>query len=172
LNTSFFTTVPIVAVLLLIGTDAFAQEQIAAAQSCATVERDSERLACYDSLFRHSAVQSSSAQEPPDPSEHTPVANPQTADQAESDIAAFGIDEMPEKEEKDLKEISARVLKIGKTSSGRQTYHLDNEQVWVKTTERPFTIREGDQITITAGRFGSFSLINTRKARTNVERLR
>ena len=73
---------------------------------------------------------------------------------------------------KTVTEITATIARLGKTSSGRQVYYLDNDQVWAKKTDRPFTIREGDQVTIKAGRFGSFSLVSPRNAQTGVERIR
>ena len=97
---------------------------------------------------------------------------PENAEDAR--IAAFGADQMQEAkaEPATLSEISARITQIGKTSAGREAYYLDNDQVWVKTTDRRFTVREGDDVRIVAGRFGSFSLVTSRNARTSVERIR
>lgn len=118
----------------------FADDRLATAGRCASIEKDSDRLGCYDTLFRTSA--------------------------------SSGMEEPPDNEKESLTPISARIVRIGKTSSGRQTYQLDNDQIWVKTTDRPFTIHEGDLVAIRSGRFGSFSLVTERNARTAVERLR
>lgn len=189
-----------------------------AASACAAMANDTERLACYDALFRVSEPQAAAAEAPDEakaaaettagasaaPSTTTapaapaaPAADPApaaattaaaatteaipttpTAEDAPSadaaQVAAFGIEEPQEAkaEPEKLNEINARITQISKTSAGREAYYLDNDQVWVKTTDRRFTVREGDDVRIVAGRFGSYSLVTARNARTSVERIR
>lgn len=167
--------------LLLITTGAtstsLASDALESAHACGSIEEDAARLVCYDALFRSSTMgqpkaQADAATETKQVEGRNKNPSPEADSPTVVEVAAFGIEEAPETKQKTLSEITAQVVRIGKTSSGRQTYHLDNDQVWVKKTDRPFTIREGDLITIRSGRFGSFSLQTPRNARTDVERIR
>ena len=168
--------------LALTGPIPVALAEAADPATCARLSDPTARLECYDAIF------------PPDhpDTEVEPVAEvsvaagagaaassePQgdagaSSAAATDEAAAFGLEAPADKKPaKMVTEITATVARLGKTSSGRQVYYLDNDQVWAKKTDRPFTIREGDQVTIKAGRFGSFSLVSPRNAQTSVERIR
>ena len=58
-----------------------------------------------------------------------------------------------------LERLQAKVLSISTTASGDWVATLDNGQVWIQVpTGTRFSLRVGDEVTITPGALGSFLL--------------
>ena len=147
-----------------------AQADPSDAAVCASIEARDERLDCYDRIFRDPALKAAavSVRQPENALEPMDESQPADIELEE----AFGLYEKREAKSRTLEKIDARVVRIARSAQRLPLYYLDNEQVWRQTTDRPFTLHEGDRVQIEAGRFGSFSLVNERKARTSVERVR
>ncbi len=68
---------------------------------------------------------------------------------------------------------AAHISGVRQSSYGRDTYTLDNGQVWRQTeSESEFVVRPGDAVTLSKGALGSFWLASSSHLRTRVTRVR
>lgn len=153
------------------------------AQACAAQADDARRLSCYDATFGV----------PPGPPQHISPANPATAvappaarppvtaDEQRSATDRFGFRGEIAREEVDRQEAStpkidmlqARIVAIEWLPRGEFVLTLDNGQVWKqKTTESIGSLKPGDQVTIKAGKLGSFRLSGSSARSTHVQRMK
>lgn len=106
---------------------------------CAIIADDTDRLACYDRLFRQV-----SAEAAPD----------------ETDVAEFGAESI---ERDTVASIEARLAGDFTGWTGKTVFTLDNGQVWRQTRNyiRPYAPREPisqPKVTITKGALGSYNM--------------
>ena len=115
---------------------------------CIAIKRDSRRLDCYDALFLPAEAKANRLGQ-----EHLDRAVPATDPDA---IDSF----------------NAKVVKLTKRSRGELVFELDNDQVWLQTTPRFLSIKEGDSVTVKRSRMGSYALRTDKGAATRVKRIR
>jgi hypothetical protein len=118
-------------------------------KNCAGLRKDSERLACYDSVVAQSYSGAAEA----------------TAKGVGSAEAMFGMSrevsgkpptQAPEREE--LPSISAQVRALQKAPSGSLLIDLDNGQTWRQVDSRNLQLEVGDSVTISRGALNSFRI--------------
>lgn len=138
--------------VLLVHAPLAAHSETADTESCTRIENDTQRLACYDRLFRRADISPGAQEEPV-------AASEQLAERGED--AGFGAEQLPEPPEND--HIEARLLGDFTGWSGRTIFRLDNGQVWRQANNRMsnYTPREPilePKITITKSALGSYKL--------------
>ena len=106
---------------------------------CAVIEDNTDRLACYDKLFRQA------------PTEAAPD---------EEDIAEFGAESI---ERDTVESIEARLAGDFTGWTGKTVFALDNGQVWRQTRNyiQPYSPRKPisqPKVTITKGALGSYNM--------------
>lgn len=137
-------------------------------QSCAAIASDSQRLACFD----HLAAQSLAGKVAPAPAAAATaaVAPAATAAQPSPTPAPFGLyaAEHPAPVEQ---QISAKVIALGQSPSGKPTVALEDNGLWELDAIDPL-LAAGDLVTIKRGALGSFMLTTPSKRTHRVRRLR
>jgi hypothetical protein len=152
----------------LAGTEAPVPES--ALHACAAISTPGERLACYDQLAgRASALPTASA----------PAATPQPspgvaapASPAPPPKGSFGLyhAEHPAAPPP-AASLTAKVVGIGATASGRPTVALEGGQLWELDGPDPL-LANGDSVTIQRASFGSFVMTTPTRRTHRVHRLR
>ncbi len=162
---------PVIAVCALLGA-----EHAAAAGSgaqCAEIEGDAARLACYDGVFRNG---SGDATGPSPEITLSAPAQPATTSPETDAESKFGREQIerqqPPKEREGLTEISSDVMDIKRRARNELVVYLTNGQVWVQTSPRYLTIKNGDSVIVRRGRMGGYILTTERGGSTRVKRLR
>ncbi len=115
-------------------------------QACASLSRDSERLACYDKAV----AALGSGQAVPVTAENMFGAN------AENTPAGGGLNAVKREE---LKQISGTVTSLRRTDDGMIVLELDNGQVWrQQDSEVRMMVATGDKVTIVRASMGTFRI--------------
>jgi hypothetical protein len=129
-------------------------------KQCAEINDSSKRLACYDQV----------AERPPAMGAVFPKDSPATA--APPPKESFGL-YTPEHPTAPRVEalISAKVISIGISSSGRSTVALEGDQVWELDSADP-VLKNGDAVTVKRGTLGSFILTTPAGRLHRVHRIR
>lgn len=125
---------------------------------CVDESDDKRRLACFDrEMAKLGQAEPMAGQAKPVAGKAEPA--PAMADpvDAASSEEKFGIVEKSENK-KELTEISAKVVKVSRSSNRIFTIWLDNDQAWRQKNTGSFQIYSGDAVTITKGNFGGFHL--------------
>ena len=115
-----------------------------ALQECVNESDDTLRLACFDREMGKLSQAAASA----------PTADP--VDTASSE-EKFGIIPKSNKKE-ELMKLTATVVKVAISANRIFTVKLDNDQIWRQKYIGTFHIKAGDEVTITKGNFGGYSL--------------
>lgn len=116
--------------------------------SCASVKKNSERLACYDQTIERLSSDSASAAAP------KPSAEAMFGAQA-----AAGRTSAPALEREELTSVSARVTALHHDASGALLIDLDNGQQWRQTSGSNSPLLEvGHRVTITRAALNSFRM--------------
>jgi hypothetical protein len=132
-------------------------------KQCAQINEPSKRLACYDQVAERPPA--TGAAQPKD-SPAAKVSPPASAPAAAAASAAttppkesFGLytAEHPAPPPRVEALISAKVISIGISSSGRSTVTLEGDQVWELDSADP-VLKNGDAVTVKRGTLGSFIL--------------
>ena len=154
------------------------------ATACAALTEDARRLACYDATFAARPAPAEAATSPPSSTPSAAAAAAQASTAASDQRSAterFGFRGEIAREEVDRQEAStpkvdmlqARITAIEWLPRGEFVLTLDNGQVWrQKTTESIGALRPGDQVTIKAGKLGSFRLSASSARSTHVQRMK
>lgn len=114
--------------LALLGASASADSLSKQLQGCATIEADTERLACYDALSKTLDRRAE-----------------QNFGQEQQRIA----EEAPDS-------IEATIAEIREAAYGKLMITLDNGQVWRQNDSARVTWKSGDPVILERGLFGSF----------------
>lgn len=119
-------------------------------KACAAIDADAQRLACYDAWFRKTALAEQATAARAEPAAAAPAA--EAASQAE---ARFGLIERAEPVQ--VKELTSRVVEVGRRAADRVVLTLENGQRW-QTNEAADAryFRPGDLVTIEPAALGSF----------------
>jgi len=146
-------------------------------KACAAISAPMDRLACYDSLAGLATPKPSApaatlsqtqapanVQSPPLVSPPLQVPPPATAPPARADTFGLFAAEHPAAP-RGAESISAKVVALGTSTTGRQTVTLDGGGQWELEDLDP-VIKTGDSVTIQRAAFGSF-LLTTPNGRTH-----
>lgn len=134
-------------------------------KKCADLNEPSQRLACYDQVAeRPQAAGAVLPQASPAAKATPPGSAPATAAASAAPAApvskeSFGLytAEHPPAPPRVEALISAKVISIGISSSGRSTVTLEGDQVWELDSADP-VLKNGDTVTVKRGTLGSFIL--------------
>ena len=116
---------------------------------CISIQRSSERLACYDRVI--AAMQSGK-----------PAG--ETGASAESSFGLLASESAPPPAEDkavrgDLQSLKANVKGFSRGADGSRVIHLDNGQSWVQLSGGDTLLRAGDPVTINRAALGSFQML-------------
>jgi hypothetical protein len=159
-------------------------------QQCAAIGNDSERLACYDRIFRAPAATAAaspaagaaatSVVAPSATSAVVPAAATVAAPAASTPSDDFGLTEAAkrarepeESRQKRPESISAAVARVARQPAGELVVTLENGQVWTQLQADPRArVAVGDTVTIKTAALGSFLLVTTNRYATRVRRVK
>jgi len=134
-----------------------------ALKACATIKRDSERLACYDHAI--SDLNAGKAA--------TPQASAENMFGASPAIAPPPPSAAPEAKRDELKQITAQVVSLKRQEDGGLVLTLDNDQVWrQQDSDSHLFVETGDSITISRASLGTFRITDTRGRSARFKRVR
>jgi hypothetical protein len=144
------------------------QPAAGSAASCAAIEEDAGRLACYDALFRKNAAserpQTGGQNRPATVDRPAPPPSARGSMESRGPMEEFGLTPAQreararaERTEPALESIEARIESTSVSASGRQVLKLDNGQTWMQIeSSRRQRFQPGDTIRIRAAALGSF----------------
>ncbi len=146
-----------------------------AARACVSVEKDTDRLACYDRALGRARASSagdqpvsavvSSAVDPPVNAVAKPV----------EPVADFGLTQQAKHERAGvtpIESVAARVTQVSRNAANRQVVTLDNGQVWTQTEAYVrVRVKTGDAVEIKKAALGSFVLSAPPDGSMRVKRL-
>jgi hypothetical protein len=116
--------------------------------ACASVKKNSERLACYDQAIARLASDSSAAAAPE-----------RSAEAMFGAHATASRDSAQSAEREELAAVSARVTALRQEASGALVIDLDNGQQWRQTSGSSSPLLEiGHEVTITRAALNSFRM--------------
>jgi uncharacterized small protein (DUF1192 family) len=133
-----------------------------ALRACASVKKNSERLACYDQTIERLSSDSATAGAPERSAEAMFGAST-----ARGDAPAQTI------ERQELTSLTARVTALGRDSGGALVIDLDNGQQWRQTSGSSAPLLEvGHEVTITRAALNSFRMSTPSGRALKVKRVR
>jgi hypothetical protein len=129
-------------------------------RSCLAIERNTERLACFD---RGTAVLlgTTTSAAPSPESSFGMVANTPRPN-------SIKVAEAPE----DVKTVRGRVASISEAADGSAIISLDNGQTWRQISGGPMLLKAGDEVEINRAALGSFQMIVPSGRSGKVKRVR
>jgi hypothetical protein len=147
-------------------------------KQCAEINEPSKRLACYDQVAERPPAAGAVLQKSPQGAKDSPAAPaPATAAASAATPApppkeSFGLytAEHPAAPKVEAL-ITAKVISIGISSSGRSTVALEGNQVWELDSADP-VLKNGDAVTVKRGTLGSFILTTPAGRLHRVHRIR
>ena len=152
-------------------------------KSCASINDDAARLACYDAAVGRSPRPATAAPAAATSVPAKPVqrAAPVAAAAAKDPVADFGLSESAKVARDPVKSaeaakapqsVTAKVISVRFRKFGEFVVTLDNGQVWEQTEPMPSAIvKVGDEITVKKALFGSFTLVTAGRIGTKVRRI-
>jgi hypothetical protein len=140
--------------LLIIGTNAHADDLSDRVRECSTIGEDAARLACYDGLVTAEA----SAVPPPAPAS----LGAETLRHKDRAVAA----------EEEI-EVAATVTQCGESADGRYVFYFSNGQVWKQSKDDRVSFRDCNfDVTITKDFFGYKMQQEGESRRIRIKRLK
>jgi hypothetical protein len=145
--------------------------------TCAQIQADAQRLACYDGLAGYGASGTRphiAATTPAVPIAAAPATAVATA--AANPVADFGL-LPPAIKQRDpenwVESITAQVKSVTRNAEDRLVITLDNGQVWAQSETKPSAVlKPGDLVRIKRAALGSFMLVGPRSVSSRVRRVR
>jgi hypothetical protein len=137
------------------------------ARGCGKAEDSSERLVCYDQIFK-------STEQPPSTDDRKPVSRQQAAELPQSTQIAvednvivqqqqnedFPLStEIAKKSMEKPLQMQAKIVRLQASPRGMMVITLDNSQVWRENAASTLQYRIGSTVTIKHGVFGSNNLV-------------
>ncbi|TQF72485.1 hypothetical protein [Pseudoalteromonas luteoviolacea] len=154
---------------------------IAALQSCTTIQNALKRLVCFDDAMagnqnagNQSAVTNSQQQVVANPTQVTaPVTAPVTTSvPAQSAEQKFGLENKVKEKLADIDNLTIEVVKLKESARGVRTFTLANGHVWKQLGSDSFFAKVGDNVTIKRASFNSYLMNKTGSNRSiRVKRL-
>lgn len=129
-------------------------------RSCLSIERNTERLACFDRAVAV-LLGSQNIAAPSPESSFGMVANTPTPNSAK-------VADAPD----DVKSVRGRVKSVSPTADGGSTVELENGQVWRQISGGSMLLKVGDEVTINRAALGSFQMIVPSGRNGKVKRIR
>lgn len=129
-------------------------------RSCVGIERNTERLACFDRGVA-ALLGTEGAQAPSAESSFGLVASTPRADAIRDAEAA-----------EDLRKVVARVAAVVTANDGSSVVTLDNGQVWRQISGGMMLLKVGDEVTINRAALGSFQMLVPSGRNGKVKRVR
>ena len=147
---AFHSNLALVAILLATGAVHAATDVVPPAlRSCASVKKNSERLACYDQAIERLSSDSAAADSAPEGSAEAMFG----ASSTHSNEPAGTI------EREELTSVSAHVTALSRDGGGALVIDLDNGQQWRQTSgSRSSLLEVGHEVTITRAALNSFRM--------------
>jgi hypothetical protein len=131
-------------------------------KACAAIQRDTERLICYDRAVAQLAEGKDTNAPPPSAEELFGVGRVARADRPGADV-----------KREELAKIVARVKKLRDATDGSLIVELDNGQVWQQvSSDVSLVVDVGDTVTISRGVLGSYRLSTSGNRVARVRRVR
>jgi hypothetical protein len=150
---------------------------------CIGISSSADRLACYDRLAgRVSAPKAAPVTAAPAPAATVATPPPAAAVAATPAPAAaptaedFGLSQVQKaagsSSPPEIKSVSAKVARFGRSPNGRTQVTLDNGQVWEYQDDPDSLLSIGDSVTIKHAALGSFMLLTPTKLSHRVSRVK
>jgi hypothetical protein len=138
---------------------------------CAENDNESQRLACYDQIFRLPARTEQARSSPIVPATGGAAAAP-----GEHEFRDFGLSEAEKRRNADLPtaldSISVTIQSVSRRQTGEQVFKTKEGQVWVEVEPSPrVRVEHGEIVTIRRGALNSYMLVTSRRAGTKVLRV-
>jgi hypothetical protein len=142
-------------------------------KQCADINEPSKRLACYDQVAQRAPAASAALPKDSPNAKDSATAPVAAAPAASAPKASFGLytAEHPAAAPAVESLITAKVISIGISSSGRSTVALEGNQVWELDSADP-VLAKGDTVTVKRGTLGSFILTTAAGRLHRVHRIR
>ncbi|KZN55227.1 hypothetical protein N474_16105 [Pseudoalteromonas luteoviolacea CPMOR-2] len=155
---------------------------IAALQSCTTIQNALKRLVCFDDAMagnQNAGNQSAGNQSAVTNSQQQVVANPTqvtapvtTSVPAQSAEQKFGLENKVKEKLADIDNLTIEVVKVKESARGVRTFTLANGHVWKQLGSDSFFAKVGDNVTIKRASFNSYLMNKTGSNRSiRVKRL-
>jgi hypothetical protein len=147
-------------------------------KQCAEINEPSKRLSCYDQVAERSPASGAALPKDPPAAKGSPAASAPAAAATSAATTApppkesFGLytAEHPTAPRVEAL-ITAKVISMGISSSGRSTVALEGDQVWELDSADP-VLKNGDAVTVKRGTLGSFILTTPAGRLHRVHRIR
>jgi hypothetical protein len=119
--------------------------------ACAGIQKNGERLACYDRAIAY--LSQPTGQQAPAPSPEGSFGLQASVPQPP---AAAAVDKS---KGDDVSSITARIAEVATDREGKKVMTLDNGQTWREVSKSSFvSLKMGDEVTISRAAFGSFMM--------------
>ncbi len=129
-------------------------------RSCVGIERNTERLACFD----HGVAALMGVKDAVAPSAESSFGLVATTPRADSSRGA--------ETGEDLRKLVAKVSAVATANDGSALVTLDNGQVWRQISGSQMLLKTGDEVTINRAALGSFQMIVPSGRNGKVKRVR
>jgi hypothetical protein len=176
------TIVSFTVLLAVLGMSAaFAQLLPAALDACTRIASDKARLQCFDREAAALSQHDGSSQQRNQRAADAPAAVPAPPQLTPEQKFGLSTDQVQRQEEArgavaaqppSVTRVQTRVLQVSGSSAGRALFTLENGQTWRQTEiQSSFSLRPGDQVTLSKGALGSFWISTGPHNSARVERV-
>jgi hypothetical protein len=131
------------------------QDIVAELKACASIGGSTERLVCFNQLAERAAASLIAPSAAPVGAAAPPVSQPSPSVVPKESFGLYAAEHpAPPKAEPSH---AAKIVELGMSGRGRPTVTLEGGELWELDAADPL-IAEGNSVTITRGKFGSFLL--------------